>query len=312
MTQQWTLTLGQTLRCVRIARGLTMDAVAEKSGHNQSSLSVIERDKVIPSASFLRDIAPFYGCPWWSNTHNISWLTMIATVASGTANSPSSNALHKYLNLGVRTRNILATAMAEDPTIAPLYRQCVEVFNLPGLTPLATAETAPLWAWIAEILAIDEELVLEGHDVPSQAKHILTAALAYFQENTIGISQPNMSRNLRAARLARHWSPDDLARNASKKLQLAGEDPIRGIDIDQMESDVGEVNILRWIAIAHALEVPLSQIMPTLASSTGDDIEEVIMQLLNQYGLAPRAVDVVKEMMQLLRSYEDRPRAPRP
>ncbi len=305
MTQRWTFTFGQTLRSIRMIRGLTMDSIAEKSGHNQSSLSVIERDKIIPSAAFLRDIAPFYGCPWWSQAHNVSWLTMIATAAARTDDESEQSALHLYLDLGVQTRNLLTQAMAQDPSVASLYRQCVEVFGLPGLTSLSAVETAPLWAWLAEMLVMDAQAIRSTENANVQAKRLLAKTLAFFRDNLIRVNQPNLARDLRVARLARQWSHADLARIASKPLQLAGESPLSDLDIAQMESEeVGELNVVHWIALAHALELPLSQIMPSLTSSSSDDIEAIILQLLKQYGLSLQAIDVLKGMMQLLQSYE--------
>lgn len=305
MTQRWTHTFGHTLRSIRMMRGLTMDAIAEKSGHNQSSLSVVERDKSMPSAAFLRDVAPFYGCPWWSQTHNVSWLTMIATATARTDDQSDPNALHVYLDLGVQTKNLLTQAMAQDPSVAPLYRQCLEFFGLPGLTSLSTVKTAPLWAWVAETVVFDEHVIRGSDDANVQAKRLLAKTLAFFRENRMDVNQPNIARDLRAARLARQWSCADLARRASKQLQLAGEPPLRDIDIEQMESEVGELNIVHWSALAHVLELPLSQIMPSLTASSADDIEAMVMQLLKQYGLSPRAINALKGMMQLLKSYED-------
>jgi len=313
MTQRWTLTFGQTLRSIRVIRGFTMDDIAEKSGHNQSSLSVIERDKIIPSAGFLRDVAPFYGCPWWSQAHNVSWLTMVATAPARADDQSDQNALHFYLDLGVQIRSLLTLAIAQDPSVAPLYRQCVDVFGLPGLTALSAVETAPLWAWLAEMLAMDAHTIQSDADATVQAKSILVETLAFFRENLIRINQPNLARDLRAARLARQWSHADLARIASKSLQLAGESSLSALDIAQMENEeVGEMNIVHWIALAHALELPLSQIMPSLTSSSPDDIEAIILQLLKQYGLSPQAIDVLQKMMQLLQSYENPSPVPSP
>ncbi len=305
MTQRWTLTFGQTLRSVRMIRGLTMGVIAEKSGHNQSSLSLIERDKIVPSASFLRDIAPFYGCPYWSQAHNVSWLTMIPPAAARTDDARDPNALYLYLDIGVQIRDLLTQAMAQDPSIAPLYRQCIDVLGLPGLTPLSTVETAPLWGWMAEMLGIDELASQTSEDDPLQAKRILSNTLTYCRENRIGMNLPNMAGDLRAARLARKWSSAELARKASRQLQLAGEPTIHAADIEHMEQELGEVNVVRWIALAHALELPLSQILPTLASSTADELETIIQQVLKHYGLSQRAIDVLTKMIQLLKSYED-------
>jgi len=60
------------------------------------------------------------------------------------------------------------------------------------------------------------------------------------------------------------------------------------------------------------LELPLSQIMPSLTSSSPDDIEAIILQLLKQYGLSPQAIDVLQKMMQLLQSYENPSPVPSP
>ncbi len=305
MTQRWTLTLGQTLRCTRMARGLTMDFIAEKSGRHQSSLSVIERDKTKPSATFLRNIAPFYGCPWWSDAHNVSWLTAITSNSVPRYDTPDLKTPRGYLDLGVRSMHIVADGLAEDPTIAPLYQQCVELFALPGLTAPNTGDTAPVWAWVVETLAFNEEFLPSGQSVVERATSFLIWTVEHFEVHVLGMRQRHTARALRAWRETRQWSPDELARKASAELDLAGEPPIVGRDIEQIEAAAVEVNILRWIAIAHALEVPLSQIMPTVASIPAVDIEETILQLLHQHGLSPRAIDVVKDLVQLLKSYGD-------
>ena len=305
MTQRWTLTLGQTLRWTRMARGLTMDFIAEKSGRHQSSLSVIERDKTKPSATFLRNIAPFYGCPWWSDAHNVSWLTAITSNSVPQYDTPDLKTPRGYLDLGVRSMHIVADALAEDPTIAALYRQCVELFALPGLTAPNTGDTAPVWAWVVETLALNEESLPPDQSVVERARSLLIWTVEHFEAHVFGMRQRHTARTLRAWRETRQWSPDELARKASAQLDVAGEPPIVGRDIEQIEAAAVEVNILRWIAIAHALEVPLSQIMPTVASIPAGDIEETILQLLHQHGLSPRAIDVVKDLIQLLKSYGD-------
>lgn len=307
MTEQWTLTLGQTLRCTRTARGLTMDFIAEKSGRHQSSLSVIERDKIKPSATFLRNIAPFYGCPWWSDAHNVSWLTAITANFAPQYDTPILKASRRYLDLGVGSMHIVAEALAEDPTIAPLYQQCVELFALPGLMAPNTGDTAPVWAWVVETLALNEDSLLPGKSVVERATSLLIWIAEHFEAHVLGMRQPHTGRTLRAWRETRKWSTDELAEKASAQLDLAGEPPIVGRDIEQIEAATVEVNILRWIAIAHALEVPLAQIMPTMASLPANDIEETILQLLHQHGLSPRAIDVVKALIQLLKSYADAP-----
>ena len=305
MTQRWTLTLGQTLRWTRRARGLTMDFIAEKSGRHQSSLSVIERDKTTPSAAFLRTIAPFYGCPWWSDTHNVSWLTAIPSHAFPQYQTLDRKTPRGYLDLGVQSMHRVAEALAEDPTIAPLYQQCVELFALPGLSAPQTGDTAPVWAWVVETLALTEESFPPGQSMVEQARRLLIGTVEHFEAHVFAMRQRHTARALRAWRETRHWSPDELARKASAQLDLAGEPPIIGRDIEQIEAAAVEVNILQWIAIAHALEVPLTQIMPTVASIPAVDIEETLLQLLHQHGLSPRAIEVMKDLIQLLKSYGD-------
>ena len=91
----------------------------------------------------------------------------------------------------------------------------------------------------------------------------------------------------------------------TEQLELVGEPPIVGWDIKQIEAATVAVDIVRWVAIAHALEIPLSQIMPTMAAGPVDDVEEAILQLLHQHGLSPSAIDVVKDLIRLLKSYAD-------
>ena len=311
MTQRWTLTLGQTLRRTRMARGLTMDFIAAKSGRNQSSLSVIERDKIKPSAAFLRHIAPFYGCPWWSDAHNVSWLTAIPSNPIEDDETLVSTAPRLYFDLGVRTMHTIADALAEDPNVAALYQQCVELFGLPGLAAPSSGDTTPVWAWVVETLALNEESFPSDSSVVERARSLLTWTLEHFDAHVVEMRQPHTGRALRAWRETRHWSPDELAQKASEQLDLAGGPPILGRDIAQIETGAVEVDILQWIAIAHALEVPLAQIMPTMTSLPADDIEETILQLLHQHGLSPRAIGVVKDLIQLLKSYADQALASR-
>ncbi len=311
MTQRWTLTLGQTLRCTRMARGLTMDFIAAKSGRHQSSLSVIERDKIKPSATFLRNIAPFYGCPWWSDAHNVSWLTAIPSNPIGKDETPHSMGPRLYFDLGVRMTHTIAEALAEDPNVAALYQQCVELFALPGLATPRSGDTTPVWAWVVETLALHEESFPSDASAVERARSLLTWTLEHFDAHVVGMRQPHTGRALRAWRETRHWSPVELAQKASEQLDLAGEPPIAGRDIEHIEAGAVEVDILQWIAIAQALEVPLAQIMPTMPALPADDIEETILQLLLQHGLSPSAIDVVKDLIRLLKSYADDALAPR-
>lgn len=306
MTQRWTLTWGQTLRCTRLARGLTMNFIAEKSGRHQSSLSVIERNKVTPSASFLRNIAPYYGCPWWSDAHNVSWLIAIPSNSEVQDETPDSMARRMYFDLGVRTMHTIADALTADPAIASLYQHCVELFGLPGLAAPSSGNTAPVWAWVVETLALNEKSFPSNHSVVERARSLLTWTIEYFDADVVGMRQPHTGCSLRAWRKTRHLSRDELAQKASEQLNLVGEPSIAGRDIEQMEAAAVEVDILQWIAIAHALEVPLSQIMATTTSLPADDIEETILLLLHQHGLSPRAIDVVNDLIRLLKSYADR------
>lgn len=305
MTQRWTLTLGQTLRGTRVARGLTMDFIAEKSGRHQSSLSVVERDKITPSAAFLRNIAPFYGCPWWSDLHNARWFTAIPSNPEFLHDPLNAQASRMYFDLGVRSMHIVRDGFAEDPTIASLYQQCVELFALPGLAAANSGDTAFVWAWMVETLALSDESFPPDQSVITAARNLLTWTVEHFQAHGIGIRQPLTGRALRAWRETRHWSPDQLAQKASEQLELVGEPPIVGWDIKQIEAATVAVDIVRWVAIAHALEIPLSQIMPTMAAGPVDDVEEAILQLLHQHGLSPSAIDVVKDLIRLLKSYAD-------
>lgn len=309
MAQRWTLTLGQTLRCTRTARGLTMDFIAEQSGRHQSSLSIIERDKTTPSATFLRNIAPFYGCPWWTDLHNVSWLSAFTARAVPKGENSDSKGPYSYLDLGVRTMHIVQDALAEDLTITPLYQRCVELFGLPGFVESksgTSGNSAPVWAWVVETLALNEDdLLRPGPRVVERARSLLTQAVDHFEAHAIEMRMPHAGHSLRVWRETRHWSSDTLAEKASEQLDLMGEPPLLGQDIERIEAATVEVDMERWMAIARALEVPLSHIMPTMTALPADDLEETILQLLHQHGLGPRAIDVVKDLIQLMKAYAD-------
>lgn len=314
MAGQWTLSFGQTLRYIRLARGLTIEEVATKSGRNPGYLSTIERDKAIPSAGFLRDIAPFYGCPWWSDVHNVTWLHMVAALGGDSekttlALSPGNR---NYFNLASATVEVVAQAITEDSDARQLYRQCLEMLSLPGMGQLDPLETVPVWAWILETLEINQsEMWMDPPDGVGSAQRLLTWINAFFRKNAVNIDRAAVAQAVQAFREARQWTSADLARAASQQLHTTGEAGLQTKDIEAIEQGSGEVDIQRLSAIAQAFEVPLSQLLHRPAVKP-QVTEAEIVQLLRQYGLNDRAITVIKAMLSYIKGQPEEPTDPIP
>lgn len=156
--------LGEILRTIRTAKGLTIDGIAASSGRNRGYLSTIERDRATASSRFLDTVAgpEGYGCPWWDRTRNRDWLVAVRQVFEFGADETDRLSIR---GMEVRTALLNAESLLYDLKFAvdrsenlrASINELAERLGLPGVAGMELAKTVPVWAW-----------VIDGYDASKQ------------------------------------------------------------------------------------------------------------------------------------------------
>jgi transcriptional regulator with XRE-family HTH domain len=301
---------GQVLRSIRLARGLTLEFIASKTGRNQSYLSAIERGKM-PSSEFLSDIANYYGCPWWHRTRNEMWLHSVAwicgndTITNASRNHATMTQLHF-----VRARKIVflvAEASKLSTEIIPLVQRLGEQLQLPGVAHLPLGQSIPIWAWISA--SLEDDVLDRCHEeaVVDQAQCIITYVANTFRTNTLDIDRVALGTAVHKLREMKGWTPENLAQ-VTNRIWNQGHprDPI--VDtayILELEQGTAPINMSILGALAQALEVAPSGLLveaPTNQRITERDITD----MLRAYGLDDEAIASIQGLIAFWRNRDKR------
>lgn len=302
-----TFTFGQTLRSIRIARGLTIDEVAAKSGRNPGYLSTIERDKVNPSAAFLIDVAPFYGCPWWNAERNRLWLQNMAWIYGNTSvlniAAGGAETIRGAVAQAMTMVQILIDAAAVSDEMRRRVDEVMERLQLPGINRIALDETAPIWAWI--VASLDSNVLQQCNQdsVVDKAECILTTISHELRSNTVDVDSIALGVQARRLRLAKGWTPENVALLINRMWEQThpNEPLVDTTLVLQIEEGTAAVNMDVLSAIAHVFDVTPSSLLANLDNSPLPVTENDVVEVLRGYGLSDEAIASLRGLLALLR-----------
>nr|WP_014106990.1 helix-turn-helix transcriptional regulator [Sulfobacillus thermotolerans]AEP14327.1 hypothetical protein [Sulfobacillus thermotolerans] len=302
-----TFSFGQTLRLSRIARGLTIDEVAAKSGRNPGYLSTIERDKVNPSAAFLSDVAPFYGCPWWNVERNRLWLqslawiygnTSVLNIAAGGAEAVRG-AVAQAMTLG----QILVEASTLSEAVQQRVGEVLERLQLPGIKRIMLDETVPILAWVVASLDVNMLQQCNQDSVVDKAQCILTTMARELRSNAVGVDSIALGVQVRRLRLAKGWTPENVALLINRMWEQThpNEPLVDTTYVLEIEEGTAAVNMDVLSAIAHVFDVTPSSLLANVDSAPLPVTESDVVEVLRGYGLSDGAIASLRELLAFLR-----------
>ena len=312
----WPWSFGQTLRLVRVSRGLTMVEAAELAGHDQGYLSRVESDKADPSARFLGDMAKAYGCPWWSHARNVNWIHEVAWVyGNHRVVSPSSSNRVRHaidgMALALSITNDLETVVKQANSIGIQYTRLLERLGLGNAMQIAMREHTPLWHWIVESLGL-AKWADSGKALVEQMGDLLTLCERLIGKYAIGVNPQRIGQAVRELREQRNWSTEVLAEKVNTQLVellWMKEEPIVALrkldaaDVRRLETgQVHQADLLYYAAISEALDVPMSHIIDSGEQEVPKQrasLSEVV-DVLNRYGLDSSAIAIIQALMPYL------------
>lgn len=301
------LSFGDTLRCARVARGLKIDDVAQGSQHSQGYLSMMERDKVQPSAEFLQSIAPYYGCPWWNPRRNQQWLQALAWLSGNMSIDKVPGGGDQVVQSSTeRAAEILALAedaMAQDPTMREEWDHVLGRVQLPGLHRLSFAETLPVWAWIVASVDGDRWKMSQERPAAHNLHHILQVIKDTLQMDIMDVDGRVLADQIRRHRNTLGWTPENLARAVNELwgARHEGEPLVDTEIIEAVEDARAPVSLDVLSSLGEVFQVPPSSLLTPPQDESLSDAEERVVDALRAYGLGAAAISALRDIIRLLR-----------
>lgn len=297
---------GETLRYIRIARGLRIDEIAAMSGRNAGYLSTIERDKAQASAEFLLSVAGYYGCPWWNGDRNRLWLQNLAWWHGNLGVDILSAQGQQLVQVATeRAGAMVAVCMQAEEETAGIRREINRVLGglqLPGFHRLSLAQTQPVWAWVVASLEPDVLAGCSGSP-KQQVECYLDAVMHSMKREFMDVDAQVLGTRVRRRREALGMTPEHLARvvtdirgDGLESESFVDSNLITGIEEGRLPIGMDVLS-----ALARALDVSPSVLLRSLGSDVLVAADDELLRALRRYGIPDDMIGPVHEILQRLR-----------
>ena len=260
-----------------------------------------------PSAVFLSDVAPFYGCPWWNVERNRLWLQSIAWLYGNTSvlniAADRAEAIRGAVAQAMTIVQIFTDASALSNEVWPRVGEVVGRLQLPGINRITLDETVPILAWVVESLDANVLQQCSQDTVIDQAECILTTISHELRSNSVDIDSIALGSQVRRLRLAKGWTPENVALLINRMWEQThpNEPLVDTTYVLQIEEGAAAVNMDVLSAIAHVFDVTPSILLANLDSAPLPVTENDVIEVLRGYGLGDEAIASLRGLLAFLR-----------